>query len=342
MTDTKYDDLLDSLQLVEWYQDIRINKKTIIDGMRDCDKRYDYIKQSIVDPNRPFTVLDMGANFGYYSIRLLEDFPSAFCVLIQPYEEADVLKKIIELNHHIKDRVIVLNTECNKENIGRLSKCEHFDVILCLNILHHCQAPMDIYQSIKQMTQHLIIETPPIDDVNSCGQQRLAPIYNIVNRECHKKSDEKFQRQTLASAYSHFYEFKFESNGVKKIPFYEFSGHLNDIRYVHTFDGNLRHFQKINADDIIEYPHIHGINLSSFFALNGIYPTKKDLLERATTEHIKLVDPPSSSPINLPHWCFILNENLNAVNRYGNVPEFIETDSDSPHTMIQEIANHFS
>ena len=192
------------------------------------------------------------------------------------------------------------------------------------------------------MTQHLIIETPPIDDVNSCGQQHLAPIYNIVNKECHKKSDEEFQRQTLSSAYSHFYEFKFESNAVKKIPFFEFSGHLNDIRYVHAFDSNLRHFQKINADDIIEYPHIHGINLSSFFALNGIYPTKKDLLEKASTEHIKLVDQPSSSPINLPHWCFILNENLNAVNRYGNVPESIETDSDSPNTMIQEIANHFS
>ena len=161
----------------------------------------------------------MGANFGYYSIRLLEDFPLAFAVLIQPYDEAKVLKKVIELNTDIKDRVIILNTECNKENMIRLSECEHFDLILCLNILHHFKDPLDIYEAFKQMTRQLIIETPPVNDVNSCGQQNLEAIFNIVNKECHKKSSQGFERHTLKSTFSHIYEFNYNCDGVKSIPF---------------------------------------------------------------------------------------------------------------------------
>jgi SAM-dependent methyltransferase len=244
MTLTDYDDLLNELDTVERYQDIRINKETVVQGIRECETRYDYIKHAVIDPGRRFTILDIGANFGYYSIRLLEDFPKAFAVLIQPYDEAEVLKKVIELNTDIKDRVIILKTECHKDNIARLSECEHFDLTLCLNILHHFDDPLAIYSSIKQMTRQLIIETPPVNDINACGQQHLAPIFDIVNQECHKKSSKGFQRQTLDSAYSHFYEYRFGTE----------------------------------SDVVSE--HVHGINLDTFFSLNGIYPSKSAFLER--------------------------------------------------------------
>jgi len=337
MTFNQFDDLFDSLDQVERYQDIRVNGKTIVEGMRDCENRYECIKALVKNPNRRFTILDVGANFGYYSIRLLEDFPLAFAVLIQPYDEAKVLKKVIELNTDIKDRVIILNTECNKENMIRLSECEHFDLILCLNILHHFKDPLDIYEAFKQMTRQLIIETPPVNDVNSCGQQNLEAIFNIVNKECHNKSSRGFERHTLKSTFSHIYDYLFNTHGVKTIPYYKFplskslSMDGSEKKFVHMFNDNERIFQKNENGALVNYEYIHGINLNTFFSLNGIYPSKVDLLDKLNIEKIQTNYSWNNSLRELVHWNFILNEKLCMID---------EKDSFTTSPMMQKKADH--
>jgi 2-polyprenyl-3-methyl-5-hydroxy-6-metoxy-1,4-benzoquinol methylase len=337
MTLDKYDDLFDVLDQVERYQDVRVNGKTIVEGMRDCDHRYECIKAFVNNPNRPFTILDVGANFGYYSIRLLEDFPLAFAVLIQPYEEAKVLKKVVELNTNINDRIIILNAECNKENMERLSKCEHFDLILCLNILHHFEDPLDIYDSIKQMTRQLIIETPPVNDLNSCGQQNLESIFNIVNKECHKKSAQGFERHTLRSTYSHIYEYSYDLDGIKTIPFFKFPSNQaisidgSEKKFIHKFKGDQRIFQKIENGSLVNYKYFHGINLNTFFSLNGIYPSKIELLEKLNIDNIDTDYAWDNSLRDIVNWNFILNEKLCLID---------DKDSFTASQMMQKKTDH--
>lgn len=58
------------------YQDTWNNGKCIMKGDRNCLKRYNLIKPIIDNKyHRPFTAIDIGANIGYFSIRLAEDFP---------------------------------------------------------------------------------------------------------------------------------------------------------------------------------------------------------------------------------------------------------------------------
>ncbi len=257
-----YDHLFDALDKVERYQDIRVDKKTIVPGMRDCDSRYNYIKSIVNSPNRQFSILDIGANFGYYTIRFLEDFPNAHAVLIQPYDEAEVLHRVIELNHDINHRAIVLNIECTKENMSFLSQTEHFDLILCLNILHHFNDPLDIYDSIKQMAGQLIIETPPVGDVNACGQDHLAVIFDKVNHEFDQKSSKGFERHTLSSTFSHIYSHEF--NPI-------ISKHMPSFCVPKTNDAPRNGGQSV-TDGGHEKGQFYGLHLTTYHSLNGIHP----------------------------------------------------------------------
>jgi hypothetical protein len=56
------------------YQDVWVKGKLVERGERDCEPRYEAIKKVAARFKRPFTVLDIGANLAYYSVRLAEDF----------------------------------------------------------------------------------------------------------------------------------------------------------------------------------------------------------------------------------------------------------------------------
>ena len=199
------------LEGIEIYQDILINGEIIIPGIRDCESRYKYIKKQIKnDDNKPFSILDIGANFGYYSLKLVEDFPNAFVTMVQCAPEEAVLKYICESNNKLNDRLCLLNLRLDISNLEILSKQGSFDYILCNNVLHHMGDYKLVYEKLKRMCKNLIIETPPIEDEKSIGQDKLKYLIEKVNDECSYKSEEKFARHTDSSTFSYFYIFRFQ------------------------------------------------------------------------------------------------------------------------------------
>ena len=93
--------------------------------------------------------------------------------------------KLIELceQNNCKDKLIVLKTEMNLYKLKELSKCEHFDVILALNIIHHFknEEVLEVCKVLTKLGDNLILETPPIEDTGSCGQNNLRNIINYFN-----------------------------------------------------------------------------------------------------------------------------------------------------------------
>jgi len=177
----------EKLKGVEIYQDILINGSVYKKGLRNCKDRYAYIKSLITIKNRPFTVLDIGANFGYYSLKIAEDFPNAYVTMIQHSREAIVLREILKANTNVNKRMCLLAFTMNKSIMNLLSQCEHFDYILCNNVLHHMPDYKYVYKYLKKACKYLIIETPPVNDTKSCGQNRLEDLYTTINKECKTK-----------------------------------------------------------------------------------------------------------------------------------------------------------
>ena len=132
---------------MEQYQDIWI-KGAVTPGIRECAARYPVIKKVLEQYKRPFTVLDIGANLGYFSFRIAEDFPEATCVLI----ESKYGKQLTQLGKdNESNNVIILNNTVTADKLSNLSKCEHFDVVLCLNIIHHLDNPTNSITAIEKL-----------------------------------------------------------------------------------------------------------------------------------------------------------------------------------------------
>jgi len=301
------------------YQDILINGEVYSKGIVLCESKYQCMKKYITITDRPFTILDIGANFGYFPLKILEDFPNAFIVMMQPYVEGQILKEICKLNTKYNDRLILLDCECHKNNMELLSRCEHFDYIICSNILHHLPEWKEIYPLIKKMCKYLIVDTPPPDDDKACGQDKIQEVYDIVNKEADSISEEKFPRHNNPTAYSHLYFYKFNDEAITTQAYMFGPYHLNK-QFFHIVEDDKRIFKKEGK----EYPYIHGLNLFNFVTLNGVYPPIGDILEKLHTRNIKTGYKWDNSckDIYIPN--FILNENLNLIDYEDTATDGLE------------------
>src|SRR5579872_5613963 len=124
------------------YQDVIINNVIVAHGSQECAKRYDAIRPLLQKYNRPITVLDIGASQGYFSFRIAHEF-DASCVMVEGnyYGEngektADELEKLCILNTNLRN-IILLKKHISPDEFQILSECEHFDVVLVLNVIHH-------------------------------------------------------------------------------------------------------------------------------------------------------------------------------------------------------------
>ncbi|MES2273169.1 MAG: methyltransferase domain-containing protein [Chlamydiota bacterium] len=144
----------------DWpYQDLLINGEMLKKGVGpDCPSRFEAIRPLLNRFKRPFTVLDIGANNGYFSLRILENY-DATCILIDGTER---LQKICELNSEMGN-LAYLKKFITADDIERLAQEEHFDVVLCFHVLHHVDWRR-FTSALFKLGDYVIIETPPVND----------------------------------------------------------------------------------------------------------------------------------------------------------------------------------
>jgi len=158
--------VLSAFNKEEICQDVILDNKIIkkAPGNRlACESRYKLIKQVLDKYTRTIGVLNIGANLGYYSFRIANEY-DAICVMIEsnnpsyPYL-GDQLFTLCKANH--LDNVIYLNKVIRIEDLKRLGECESFDVTLALNIIHRFGAQWkEAADAILSLGDHVIIETP--------------------------------------------------------------------------------------------------------------------------------------------------------------------------------------
>ena len=126
---------------------------------RDCADRYEVIKGLASKFTRPFSVLDIGSNYGYFDVRLMEDFPNAVCVLIDNKEVEPVLKENLRL-----DRSVVIKRKVTAKELESLARSESFDIVLGLSVLHHFDDPERAYNAIRSLGWWSVFEIPGVDE----------------------------------------------------------------------------------------------------------------------------------------------------------------------------------
>jgi 2-polyprenyl-3-methyl-5-hydroxy-6-metoxy-1,4-benzoquinol methylase len=138
-------------------------------GVRPCAERW-WRLYELLQPNPPAPVLDLGANLGYYSMRLADQFGARVDAVESLYYQH--LVDAVRANGD--DRVLPINTHA--ETVLRSDIFGPYDVVLALSVLHHLDMPYaEALSRLREKGTTVIVELAT--DGQACGQNRVREQY---------------------------------------------------------------------------------------------------------------------------------------------------------------------
>jgi len=256
--------------LQEQYQDIVINNITIRQGVRDCKNRYKALKPILDLYKRPISVLDLGASQGYFSFKIASEY-DAVCVMVEngynnTWKTNQQLFELCRLNTEL-DNIIFCQKRITVEELEQLARCEHFDVVLAFNIIHHFGSKWKrVADAVLSLGDNIIIETPSIDDKLLGRSERVRGLNKYL--------------------VSHngiiICEVPRHTNPSSKGKMYWVEQTKNKELCSGQFIVSSNYVEKTLSNEIrpnVEFYCGPGINFATFTMLNGVYPEKDKLEE---------------------------------------------------------------
>ncbi|MBJ7449625.1 MAG: class I SAM-dependent methyltransferase [Parachlamydiales bacterium] len=278
------------------YQDVWIKGRKFMSGSRDCTYRYEFIREFCTHFNRPITVLDIGANMGYYSIRLAEQFPGTFVMFEGRELEHRYLKQICISNDNA--RLVTLPQFIDLKQILEISKSFTFDLVLGLSVVHHFSEPFQkVVEGMMQLGSYVMLELPQLDEGLYQGD-RVAKEPIDLERYRHEMlartpycMDTKRDRYIMRD----FYLVETPHHPVKAVE----DDSLN-VFTDHSFEE--RRLYNPHTNTFSKGPE--GLSFTQFLKFNGSLPSKEWMIDHLKS--LDVTDAPSLSPCNI----FIFNGEL--------------------------------
>lgn len=239
--------------------------------------RFDLIAPLLRRYKRRFTVLDLGAGINpYMAQRISREFDAVVVAIEQDEIAPEELAKF-------GPRALWLRKKMSVEDLRRLGECEHFDVVLALNFLHHQKTTEDAWRALVeliQMAAFVVIQTPHMNDFDSCGGALIPTIHITLDR---------YKREGVADYLGESVQFY----GHSPRPLYCVHGLANGeltssswtsppacIKAFIYSDFTGKTIEIKNDDGMKPLrPFIHGLNLWNFAQLNGQWPRKEQVLK---------------------------------------------------------------
>lgn len=160
------------------YQDIWV-RGLRIKGQRECESRYQSIKNYFEQyKSEKLNILDFGANNGYFSFRLAEDFPNFHITMV---DYSPLLKTLTELNCF--ENIKLISEYMDEDTLISFIKENNFHKILMLSVLHHFNNPCKLIDFLTQKDEQTIFEIGYKDEQPVYRPEKVLPIYEHLNKK---------------------------------------------------------------------------------------------------------------------------------------------------------------
>lgn len=154
------------------YQKINI-KNVQIDGI---DREKDY---KICFPDAPvgMTILDIGCNTGFYCLKA-SDQGATYCLGIDNHQP------FLDIAIDAKNKLGFTNIDFINNDVLKMDIKNKFDIILCLNLVHHFKNITDVNYLVKKLYKHT--KKQLIFEILECKDKEWSIIENrIKNKKIH-------------------------------------------------------------------------------------------------------------------------------------------------------------
>jgi len=268
---------------LEQYQDILVNGSIVEPASKGHDalhERYQLISRILNQYQRPFTLLDLGASQGYYSIKAASDYNCVAVMLEGDNQHYPMSGKqllaICKANNTLNN-LIHLNAAIDPHSIKRLSECECFDVVLALNIIHWFpEIWKQLIESIIECGNNIIIEVPPIHDAQDSRNCKIREdIHNYLRV---RKATELGQvKRHTSNTSSTMYLVSNNKSFLKRKTWLMPEIKQQSSRIESSFTEKVLVKQTDNCALSSRHEWVAGINLITYLMLNGQHPCRSRL-----------------------------------------------------------------
>lgn len=273
------------------YQDIWFKGKAIVKGSRECEFRYHAIYNFMKKFKRPVKVLDVGANLGYFSLRLSEKLPGTFVMVEGGKKVVPLLYKTCLLNND--PQLIFLYKILDLQALRQLAETEHFDVVLALSIIHHFHEPYnEVLKALTQLGTYLILEVPNAEEKKLCNKERVkSEPLNLAPYDPVKLiKTSTFQVESLKSTAKRTTYLIESPPKVLTRPYWQAEPAASGPKIQADYKS-FQYFLPGSKEPIVA---ANGLNFCTFLALGGIYPRKARviaMLQKIDLKGVKRLNP---------------------------------------------------
>jgi len=203
-----------------------------------------------------------------------------------------------------RDKLILLATQVDLEMLRELSRCEHFDVVLALRVVHHFKEPFsDVIDAITSLGDFTFLELPTAGEDTVRAKARVQKELADHSKVLESYNYEKVGEFTIhvGSTMSPMYMV----GNTDKIITRPFFGSPREIQ--HSIESTYTTKRFIKGDPLkrgeLVSEWVPGINIFTYLMLYGLFPHRKKVAQRIRNYHL-----PSGSPLqDIRPWNFILS-----------------------------------
>ena len=299
------------------YQDVWVDGEVKQKGIRECEARYapiyEHCKQ--YSRERSFTVLDIGACLGYFSFRLVTELPAVSIMfecnpdyvnaLAGPLQQDKLLSGLIKQQYR-KNRLVLINKRLTLGVLQELSKCEHFDVVLALRVVHHFKEPFaDVIDGLASLGDYTFLELPTANEPKVRAHGRV-----VKELADHAAILSKYDYKLVAETPSHVGPglsplYLIKNPNINKItrPYWGSRRVLNHTIKSTFNEKTLIKKEKYKNRGTLKNKWYCGLNLYTYHKLGGIWPSRESI-----SKMLRGYKLPKKSPLtDIAMWNFILS-----------------------------------
>lgn len=145
-------------------------------GLTNSKERYEVLKNFFERyRDQHITILDYGANAGYFTNRLIEEFPTFRMIAVDGRKECEIPLKMSEA---VYPGMKAITKDLYYKDIKELIKKENIDIVMCLNVFHYIEEHKKILDLLLEECESTIIERYDIDPLPNIHNRRVKSIYN--------------------------------------------------------------------------------------------------------------------------------------------------------------------